>query len=177
MVEVLWMKKKLEKSIVLSLLLSSSVCSFVFAEDVNLVQGNLHFINDYNKIIDGSLDIELTTTGASFNNNSSNYDKSNFAPNEGAVTGYNVQVGKALVLWDNSQLVVNKDVDISIIPEAWGKYNKIEMERVGIELIENTDLHVQGNTKILVQNYKYTNNDDELKFEPDEDYGMDSQKE
>lgn len=169
------MKKKLEKSIVLSLLLSSSVCSFVFAEDVNLVQRNLHFINDYKKIINGSLDIELTTTGASFNN-SSNYDKSNFAPNEGAETGYNVQVGKALVLWDNSQLEVNTDVDISIKPEAWGKYNKIEMERVGIELIENTDLHVQGNTEILVQNYKYTNNDDELKFEPDEDYGMDSQK-
>lgn len=113
------MRKILERSVMLSLLLGSSMCNLTFAEDVDLEQKNLHFINDYNKTIDGDLDINLTTTGSTFNN-SKNYDKDNFNPNEGTITGYNTEEGKALVLWDNSSLTVNKNVNVSVIPEKWG---------------------------------------------------------
>ena len=164
-------RKNLEKTILLSLILSSNLCSIVFADDLALEQKNLHFRDGYRKNIDGSLNVNLTATGGV--GSGQNFADDDFKSNEGTGQYNNKLYGIAVALWDNTSLIVDKDLSISVKPADWNG-SKYDTTRMGIEMKSNTNLKVGGNTKILVDNYKHSNSSSNLAT--DEDYGMNSQK-
>lgn len=164
-------RKNLEKIILLSLILSSNLCSIVFADDLALEQKNLHFRDGYSKSINGSLNVNLTATGGV--GSGQNFADDDFKSNEGTGQYNNKLYGIAVALWDNTSLIVDKDLSISVKPADWNG-SKYDTTRMGIEMRSNTNLKVGGNTKILVDNYKHSNSSSNLAT--DEDYGMNSQK-
>lgn len=164
----------LKRAVILGLILSADVFNLAYAEDVHLVQKNLHFRNGngldgYSKAIEGNLTIKLTATGSGSNKN---YNEDNFKANEGQ-TASSPEFGKAVLLQNKSSLTVTGDIDISVIPADW-KGNKFEMMRVGIELAHDSTLEAKGNTKIEVINYK--NAYSESNLADDEDVGLKPQR-
>ncbi len=147
------------------------------AEDVALEQKNIHFRSDsnypdgYSKDYDGSLSITITATGGV--GSGKNYNDEDFSSNEGNGKYNNKEFGTAVLLWNNSRLSVANDLDITVQPADWegGKY---EAERGGIDILSGGTMTVGGNTTILVDNYRHT--DEYPPSAVDEDYGMDSQK-
>lgn len=164
-------RKNLEKTILLSLILSSNLCSIVFADDLALEQKNLHFRDGYSKNIDGSLNVNLTATGGV--GSGQNFVDDDFKSNEGTGQYNNKLYGIAVALWDKAALIVGEDLSISVKPADWSG-SKYDTTRMGIEMRSNAKLEVGGNTKILVDNYKHSNSSSNLAT--DEDYGMNSQK-
>ena len=166
------MKKKqmLSMLVMLSLLQGN-----VYAEDKNLEQANLHYINGYSKEYD-NVNIKLSTTGYI---DKTNFDKENFRPNEGTWSSNLCEEGTGIFLQRKSDLKVIKDLYISVIPdkENWGG-NKIEMNRRGIRMADGSTLTVGGNTSILIDNYIHTSDRKWLDSSKDleHDYGLDSQE-
>lgn len=78
---------------------------------------------------------------------------------------------------NSNALQVNGDLNISIVPGRF-EGNKIDSggARKGVEIIPGTQgsLSVTGDTNILINNYKHTNNDDDQRKEYD--FGMNAQQ-
>ena len=109
--------------------------------------------------------VHLTTTGDITTTGSLNYNKEDFRFTVDKFTSS--EPGKGVYIWDDDadfysdySLKINNDLNISIIPAPWPAVNKIELERVGIHIANNGGkMYVGGNTNILVDNYKYVEND------------------
>ena len=122
----------------------------VHAEDKILVQDHINYRDGFSKEFD-NLSIELTTTGQS---GKKNYDEDKLKPNEGTSSGpKNFGIGVALK--DESSLVVNGDLTISVIPDKnLFEGSKDDFERKGIQVEDGSIAKVGGNTSIIVDNYK-----------------------
>ena len=141
----------------------------VMAADVTLTQKNIHFRYDYAKSYDGSLTIDLSSTGTT---SWKNYDSKDFVVNDGTASAA-TEPGIGIVLWENSQLSIARDLSITVRPEDFVG-SKIDMKREGIHIQGAAQMNVGGNVTIVVDNYRHT--DDYPPAAADEDYGLNSQK-
>ena len=146
------------------------------AEDVVLEQKNIHFRSDknspdgYSKDYDGSLSITITATGSG---SKKNYNEEDFRSNEGKGEYNNMEYGTAVLLWNNSRLSVADNLDITVQPADW-EGGKSDIARKGIEIESGGTMTVGGNTTILVDNYRHTEEDPPTAV--DEDYGLNAQQ-
>lgn len=151
-------------------------CQTARAADVKLEQKNIHFRSDknspdgYSKDYDGSLSITITATGSG---SKKNYNEEDFRSNEGKGEYNNMEYGTAVLLWNNSRLSVADNLDITVQPADW-EGSKYDKDRGGIEIESGGTMTVGGNTTILVDNYRHT--DEYPPTAVDEDYGLNSQK-
>lgn len=149
-----------------------STCS---ANDLNIQnnEGNLivYPSQEYERKEYDNVDIKITA-------GKDNYNSSDFGDIGGVgVYGYGMGIG---VRDDNAlaeneiSLKVNNNLIVSIIPND-SPGSKSDTTRLGIYISQNGGwMNVVGNTEIYIDNYKHT--DDYNNIKDDEDYGLNSQK-
>ena len=161
--------KNLERAVILGLILSTGVYGTAWAEDVVLEQKNIHFRDGYSKEY-GNVKIDITATGSGRNQN---FEDDDFWPNEGQSQYGNNEYGTGVLLWGNSNIKINNDLNISVKPADW-QGNKFDIRRQGIQIRDGSEMIVGGNTKIYVDNYIHSETDSNLGVR--KDYGLNSQQ-
>ena len=80
-------------------------------------------------------------------------------------------MGTGVSITGKSELNINGNLSVSVAPKHV-KGNKSDEKRRGMEIISGGVVNIAGNTDIIVNNYVYTNVDDDDKIASEKDFGM-----